>query len=143
MAPAKKPSEVWKSLPWKKFQRNVFRLQKRIYQAQIRGDFKRVRGLQRLLLRSYSARCLAVRQVSQDNKGKKTPGVDGVLWQGTRAKWRAVQSLCRRGYKPQPLRRIYIPKKNGKKRPLSIPTMMDRAQQALHKLALAPVAETL
>ena len=71
-------TEDWKTLPWKKLQRNVFRLQKRIYQAQIRGDKKRVRGLQRLLLRSYSARCLAVRQVSQDNRGKNTPGVDGV-----------------------------------------------------------------
>lgn len=85
---------------------------------------------------------LAVKRVTS-NKGKKTPGVDGILWQGARAKWRAVLSLRRRGYKPQPLRRIYIPKKNGKKRPLSIPTMNDRAMQALHKLALAPIAETL
>jgi RNA-directed DNA polymerase len=76
------------------------------------------------------------------NKGKKTPGVDGVLWQGARAKWRAANSLHRRGYRPQPLRRIYIKKKNGKLRPLSIPTMYDRAQQALYKLGLAPVAET-
>ena len=71
-------TEDWQSLPWKQFQRNVFRLQKRIYQAARRGDFKRVHNLQRLLLRSYSARCLAVRQVSQDNRGKRTPGVDGV-----------------------------------------------------------------
>jgi len=77
------------------------------------------------------------------NKGKKTPGVDGVLWQGARAKWRAAASLRRRGYHPQPLRRIYIPKKNKKLRPLSIPTLFDRAMQALYKLALAPIAETL
>jgi len=93
------------------------------------------------LTRSLTAKLLAVKRVTS-NKGKKTPGIDGVLWQGARAKWRAVQSLCRRGYRTQPLRRIYIPKKNGKKRPLSIPTMMDRAMQALYKLALAPVAET-
>src|SRR3972149_9576442 len=78
MADEQTPTEDWETLPWKKFQRNVFRLQKRIYQAQLRGDFKRVRGLQRLLLRSYSARNLAVRQVSQDNRGKNTPGMDGV-----------------------------------------------------------------
>lgn len=98
--------------------------------------------LQRLLTNSFYAKLLAVKRVTS-NKGKNTPGVDGVLWQDAEAKWQAAFSLCRRGYKPQPLRRIYIPKKNGKKRPLSIPTMMDRAQQALHKLALAPVAETL
>lgn len=73
MADEETRTEDWKTLPWKKFQRNVFRLQKRIYQAEVRGDFKRVRNLQRLLLRSYSARCLAVRQVSQDNRGKNTP----------------------------------------------------------------------
>jgi RNA-directed DNA polymerase len=95
-----------------------------------------------MLTRSFYAKLLAVKRVTS-NKGKKTPGVDGILWQGARAKWRAVLSLCRRGYKPQPLRRIYIPKKNGKKRPLSIPTIKDRAMQALYKLALAPVAETL
>ena len=78
MAGEQTRTEDWKTLPWKKFQRNTFRLQKRIYQAQLRGDFKRVRGLQRLLLRSYSARNLAVRQVSQDNRGKNTPGVDGI-----------------------------------------------------------------
>ncbi|ETR73553.1 MAG: RNA-directed DNA polymerase [Candidatus Magnetoglobus multicellularis str. Araruama] len=76
------------------------------------------------------------------NKGKKTPGVDGVLWKGARAKMQAVKSLRRHGYKPLPLRRIYIPKKNGKKRPLSIPSMKYRAMQALYKLALSAVAET-
>ena len=78
MADEQNRTEDWKTLPWKQLQRNVFRLQKRIYQAQICGDQKHVRGLQRLLLRSYSARCLAVRQVSQDNRGKNTSGVDGI-----------------------------------------------------------------
>jgi RNA-directed DNA polymerase len=76
------------------------------------------------------------------NKGKKTPGVDGVVWTSNKEKIKAIYRLKRHGYKAKPLRRIYIPKKNGKKRPLSIPTMFDRAMQALYKLALAPVAET-
>ena len=75
-------------------------------------------------------------------QGKNTPGVDGVLWKTHRTKWQVMSSLWSHGYKPKPLRRIYIPKQNGKKRPLSIPTMYDRAMQALYKLALAPVAET-
>ena len=89
-----------------------------------------------------NARLLAVKRVTS-NKGKKTPGVDGILWRDSGAKWRAVLSLHRRGYRPQPLSKIYIPKKNGKKRPLSIPTMNDRTMQALYKQALAPVAETV
>lgn len=76
------------------------------------------------------------------NKGRNTPGIDGVIWRSDRQKFDAVQQLKRRGYRPQPLRRIYIKKKNGKLRPLSIPTMLDRAHQALHSLALQPVAET-
>ena len=114
----------------------------RIAKAVLENRWNKVQALQYLLTRSLAAKLLAVQRVTS-NKGKKTPGVDGVLWQGARAKWRAVQSLRRRGYRAQPLRRIYIPKKNGKKRPLSIPTMMDRAMQALYKLALAPVAETI
>lgn len=133
-------TEGWKTLPWKKFQRNVFRIQKRIYQAQIRGDFKRVRGLQRLLLRSYSARCLAVRQVSQDNKGKNTPGVDGVSRLTPKQRIRMVEELCKFSSKPAPIRRVYIPKASNpnEKRPLGIPIMRDRAEQALVKLALEP-----
>ncbi len=103
--------------------------------------WNKVRALQYLLTHSFYAKLLAVKRVISD-KGKKTPGIDGVLWQGARAKWRAACSLRRRGYHPQPLRRIYIEKKNGKLRPLSIPTMYDRAQQALYKQGLAPIAET-
>ena len=133
-------TEDWKTLPWKKFQRNVFRLQKRIYQAQLRGDFKRVRGLQRLLLRSYSARCLAVRQVSQDNRGKNTPGVDGVSHLTSKQRMRMVEALRTLSPKALPIRRVYIPKASNpnERRPLGIPTMRDRVEQALVKLALEP-----
>jgi RNA-directed DNA polymerase len=134
-------AKKWKSIDWKYIRRQVRRLQVRIAKAVKEKRWNKVRSLQYLLTRSFYAKLLAVKRVTS-NKGKKTPGIDGVLWKGARAKWRAVYSLRRRGYKPQPLRRIYIPKKNGKKRPLSIPTMNDRAMQALYKLALAPVAET-
>jgi RNA-directed DNA polymerase len=131
----------WKSINWKYARSQVRRLQVRIAKAVKENRWNKVKVLQYLLTRSLYAKLLAVKRVTS-NKGKKTPGVDGVLWRGTRAKWRAVYSFRRRGYRPQPLRRIYIPKKNGKKRPLSIPTMYDRAMQALYKLMLAPVAET-
>ena len=131
----------WAKVDWDHARREVRRLQMRIAKAVKEGKWNKVRALQYLLTRSLYAKLLAVKRVTS-NKGKNTPGVDGVLWQGARAKWRAVLSLRRRGYRPQPLRRIYIPKKNGKKRPLSIPCMYDRAMQALYKSALAPVAET-
>jgi RNA-directed DNA polymerase len=134
-------AKKWKSIDWKHVRRQVRRLQVRIAKAVRENRWNKVKSLQYLISRSFYAKLLAVKRVTS-NKGKKTPGVDGVLWQGARARWRAVYSLRRRGYKPQPLRRIYIPKKNGKKRPLSIPTMYDRAMQALYKLSLAPVAET-
>jgi RNA-directed DNA polymerase len=131
----------WSSIAWKEAQRQVRRLQVRIAKGVKENRWNKVKALKYLLTHSFYAKLLAVKRVTS-NKGKKTPGVDGVLWKGARAKWRAACSLRRRGYRPQPLRRIYILKKNGKKRPLSIPTMTDRSQQALYKLALAPVAET-
>ncbi|BBO91988.1 group II intron reverse transcriptase/maturase [Desulfosarcina ovata] len=137
----KDDADKWSSVDWKQAQREVRRLQVRIAKAVKENRWNKVRSLQYLLTHSFYAKLLAVKRVTS-NKGKKTPGVDGVLWQGARAKWRAANSLRRRGYRPQPLRRIYIKKKNGKLRPLSIPTMYDRAQQALYKLGLAPVAET-
>ena len=131
----------WNSIDWNQAQRRVRRLQVRIAKAVKDNRWNKVKVLQYLLTHSFYAKLLAVKRVTS-NKGKNTPGVDGVLWKDARAKGRAACSLRRRGYHPQPLRRIYIPKKNGKLRPLSIPCMYDRAQQALHKLALAPVAET-
>ena len=134
-------AKLWHSIDWKAAEKHVRRLQMRIAKAVKENKWGRIKTLQHLLTNSFYAKLLAVKRVTS-NKGKNTPGVDGILWKGARAKWRAAYSLRRRGYKSQPLRRIYIPKKNGKKRPLSIPVMTDRAQQALHKLALAPVAET-
>ena len=134
-------ADKWNSIDWKEARRKVRRLQVRIAKAVKENRWNKVISLQYLLTHSFYAKLLAVKRVTS-NKGKKTPGVDGVLWRSARAKWRAACSLRRRGYHPRPLRRIYIEKKNGKLRPLSIPTMYDRAQQALYKLGLAPVAET-
>ena len=134
-------ASLWSSIDWNKARQHVRRLQVRIAKAVLAKRWNLVKALQNLLTNSFYAKLLAIKRVTS-NKGKKTPGVDGILWKGARAKWRALKSLRRRAYRPRPLRRIYIPKKNGKKRPLSIPTMLDRAMQALYKQALAPVAET-
>lgn len=139
--PAVRPVE-WSTIPWDQAGATVRALQCRIAKAVREGKLRKAQSLQWLLTHSWSAKVLAVQRVTM-NKGKRTPGVDGVTWTTPEAKLQAAQQLQRRGYRPQPLRRIYIPKKNGKLRPLGIPTMQDRAMQALHLLALAPVAETL
>ena len=131
-------TEDWRTLPWKKIQRNTRRLQQRIYQAERRGDWKRARNLQRLLLRSWSARCLAVRQVTQENRGKRTAGVDGVASLTPRQRLKLARKLRNLSdWKVAPIRRVYIPKPGTKeRRGLGIPVMADRAMQALVKLAL-------
>ena len=106
-------ANVWQSMDWKTTQRQVRRLQMRIAKAKKDGKRGKVKALQWLLTRSHHAKLLAVKRVTS-NKGKNTPGVDGILWKGARAKMQAVRSLRQHGYKAQPLRRIYIPKKNGK-----------------------------
>ena len=131
----------WSSINWKRVEQNVRRLQIRIAKATREGKPREVKALQRFLTRSFGGRALAVRRVTE-NTGKRTPGVDGELWDNPQSKWDAIHDLNRQGYKPSPLKRVYIPKANGKKRPLGIPTMKDRAMQALYLLALAPVAET-
>ncbi|MFA6271014.1 MAG: group II intron reverse transcriptase/maturase [Candidatus Paceibacterota bacterium] len=133
--------QAWHHIAWVDAHRVVARLQTRIAKAAKAGEWRKVRALQKLLTRSTSAKALAVRRVTE-NQGRKTPGVDQQTWGTPDEKWRAVVGLCNKGYKPLPLRRIYIPKTNGDKRPLGIPTMRDRAMQALHLLALDPVAET-
>jgi RNA-directed DNA polymerase len=130
----------WNSIDWNKVNRNVRQLQVRIAKAEREGRIGKVRSLQRILTRSFGGRALAVKRVTE-NKGKDTPGVDGALWKTPRHKGVAVEWLARTRYKAQPLRRVYIPKSNGKMRPLGIPTISDRAMQALHLLGLEPVAE--
>jgi len=132
----------WHRIDWNKAHQHVRRVQLRIAKATREGNWRKVNTLQRLLTHSFHAKALAVKRVTE-NRGKATPGVDGQTWSTPEDKFQAVSSLIRKGYKPLPLRRMYIPKSNGKKRPLGIPTMKDRAMQALHKLALEPVAETL
>ncbi|TBU76800.1 group II intron reverse transcriptase/maturase [Pseudomonas daroniae] len=133
--------QQWHDIDWCRVQRNVRGMQVRIAKACREGKWRRVKVLQRMLTRSKSARYLAVRRVTE-NQGKRTAGVDRVLWDTPDAKWKAAQGLKRHGYQPRPLRRVFIPKSNGKERPLGIPTMTDRAMQALYLLALAPIAET-
>lgn len=130
----------WHAIHWQKVHQDVRRLQARIVKAEQAGKRGKVKALQRLLTHSFSGKALAVRRVTE-NQGKRTAGVDGALWDTPAKKATAIQMLRRRGYQPQPLRRIYIPKRNGKTRPLGIPTMLDRAMQALHLLALDPIAE--
>ncbi|MEO1134177.1 MAG: group II intron reverse transcriptase/maturase [Cyanobacteria bacterium J06639_1] len=128
----------WETLPWKQIQKQVFKLQRRIYRASRRRQVKLVHQLQRLLVKSRSARLLAVRRVTQDNRGKRTAGIDGVASLTPRQRLEMAESL-RHFCRPQPLRRIWIPKPGRpEKRPLSIPIMRDRATQALVKLALEP-----
>ncbi|EPH0299069.1 TPA: group II intron reverse transcriptase/maturase [Pseudomonas aeruginosa] len=133
--------QQWHDIDWCRVQRNVRGMQVRIAKACREGKWRRVKALQRMLTRSTSARYLAVRRVTE-NQGKRTAGVDRLLWDTPDTKWKAAQGLKRRGYQPRPLRRVFIPKSNGKERPLGIPTMTDRAMQALYLLALSPIAET-
>ena len=135
--------ENWKSpdINWTKVKLKVKRLQMRIAKAVRQKKYRKMRSLQWLLTHSMSAKLLAVRRVTS-NKGKNTPGIDGVVWRTSGQKENAVNLLVRRGYKAQRLRRVYIRKSSGKLRPLGIPTMQDRAMQALHAFSLIPVAET-
>ena len=139
---ASDPSNHWREIDWRSVTGEVRRLQVRIVKAVETGRWGKVKSLQRLLTTSRSGKLLAVRRVTE-NQGRKTSGVDGESWDTPEKKKAAVATLHGRGYRPLPLRRIYIPKSKGKLRPLGIPTMKDWAMQALHLLALDPVAETI
>ena len=136
-------SDLWKGQKWKKLRQNLFRLQKRVYKAVQAGDLKKVKSLQKLILKSRSAQLLAVRQVTQLNKGKKTAGIDGKSSLNYQERMELVETLNDYGtdWKHNRLREIPIPKKNGKVRVLKIPTIADRAWQVSAKFALEPAHE--
>ncbi|WP_407484810.1 group II intron reverse transcriptase/maturase [Elizabethkingia miricola] len=140
-APTDKEISNWNNIDWDKCTNGVRKLQARIVKAQKEGKHNKVKSLQWVLTHSYYAKALAVKRVTS-NKGKNTAGVDKVTWDSPTEKLKAIADLKRRGYNPQPLKRVHIEKSNGKLRPLGIPTMKDRAMQALYLMALEPVAET-
>ncbi len=131
----------WQAINWRKVNQNVRRLQARIVKAIQEKRWGKVKALMHLLTHSFSAKARAVKRVTE-NRGKRTPGVDGIIWSTPKQKGRAISSMRQHGYRAQPLKRVYIPKSKGQKRPLGIPTQKDRAMQALYKQALNPVAET-
>src|SRR5919109_1413829 len=132
---------AWQGIPWKKVQRPVFRLQKRMYRAAQREDVRTVHKLQTLLNKSWYARLLAVRRITQDNRGKHTAGIDGRKSLTPPQRWRLATALRLTG-QAAPLRRTWIPKRGSpEKRPLGIPTQADRARQALMRQVLEPAWE--
>jgi RNA-directed DNA polymerase len=133
---------AWSDIDWTTAEAIVKRLQGRIYRAAAAGNGRQVKNLQKLLIRSTSAKRLAVRRVTQQNAGRTTPGVDGVVCRTPESRTRLTAGLSLRDYRPQPVRRVYIPKSDGRKRPLGIPTIRDRALQMLVKMALEPEWET-
>lgn len=139
MSTAAQPMYEWNTIPWAKLERVVYKLQKRIYRASQRGDVKTVHRLQRLLLTSKAAKQVAVRKVTQDNRGKNTAGVDGVKRFSPPQRSRLAATLTLTA-DARPTRRVWIPKPGNvtEQRPLGIPVMRNRAEQALAKLALEP-----
>jgi RNA-directed DNA polymerase len=141
-APLEIASETWNMKPWRKLERYVYRIQKRIYQASQRNNVRAVQKLEKLLMKSNAARLLAVRRVTQDNQGKKTAGVDGIKSVQPAKRLIMVKQIHPKHWKRQkarPVRRVWIPKPGkAEQRPLGIPTMQDRSKQALAKMALEP-----
>jgi len=132
----------WSEIDCNKAERKVNKLQSKIAKVVEKGRWNLAKKLQYLLTNSISALYIAVKKVSK-NKGKNTPGVDKKLLKTVKEKEEVIDNLRNKRYKSSPLRRIYIPKKNGKKRPLGIPTMKDRVMQALYHMALDPIAEVI
>jgi len=132
---------AWQYIRWDEVMRRVKSLQRRIVKAVKADRWNKVKVLQSILSRSYAARLLAIRRVTE-NRGKRTSGIDGELWDTPQKKYEAISQLKGKSYRPKPVRRIKIPKNNGKWRPLGIPTMLDRAMQALYLQTLEPISET-
>ncbi|MCA9095778.1 MAG: reverse transcriptase N-terminal domain-containing protein [Planctomycetaceae bacterium] len=134
----------WSRIDWRKIERVVLRLQHRIFMAKVKGDLKGMESLQRLLASSRAAKLLAIRKIGQENSGRKTPGIDGVVSNSDRDRVRLFQDgLNLKDYEAAPVRRVFIPKANGQQRPLGIPTLKDRVMQCLVKLALEPEWEAV
>jgi RNA-directed DNA polymerase len=133
---------AWSDIDWAAVEAAVRRLQGRIYRAAAAGKRRQVKSLQKLLVRSRSAKRLAVRRVTQQNAGRNTPGVDGVVCRTPESRMRLADGLSLRDHRPQPVRRVHIPKSDGRTRPLGIPTIRERPLQMLVKLALEPEWET-
>ena len=133
---------AWDAIKWQTVQTQVKRLQMRIAKATRERRWNKVKALQRLLTSSYYAKLSAVKRVTE-NRGGKTPGIDNIIWSTSKQKMEAALSLKKRGYRAKPLKRIYIPKKNKKLRPLSIPCMSERGMQGLYLLSLEPVVEMI
>src|SRR5215212_3042625 len=133
------PDPTWADINWPGVERTVRRLQERIYRATEREEWHKVKQLQKLLVRATSTKLLAIGRVTQENRRKRTAGVDGVLCDTPEARMQLLRDgLSLNGYRPQPVRRVYIPKNDGKQRPLGIPCVKDRVMQAIGKAALEP-----
>ena len=133
------PATTWADINWHAVEGHVRRLQERIYRATTQKAWRRVKNLQKLLVRATSTKLLAIRRITQENQGKHTAGIDGVVYDTPKARWQLFhEGLSLTGYRPRPVKRVYIPKQNGMKRPLGIPTGKDRVMQAIVTAALEP-----
>jgi len=133
------PSTTWADINWHAVEGHVRRLQERIYRATTHKAWRTVKNLQKLLVRATSTKLLAIRRITQENQGKHTAGVDGVVYDTPEARWQLFQEgLSLKEYTPRPVKRVFIPKESGTQRPLGIPTGKDRVMQAIVKAALEP-----